>query len=134
MFATSAKKERLGLANKFKNMKLLFQPTPDQAYCIKALLLWVGGDHHLPKVHEFGCGVAINFSGDLSTWDGNRLPILVLIAHRYCIRIEIAAGGPGRVKVIAHRRDPKATSLYKRHPDIGELITMCGHAARLEEL
>lgn len=115
-------------------MKLLLTATPDQDYCIKALSMWVGGDHHLPKVYECGCGVAINFSGDLSTFDMNRLTQLVLIAHRYCIRIEIAAGGPGRVKVIAHRRDPESTSLYKRHPNIGELITMCGNAARWEEL
>ena len=107
--------------------------TEDQEYCRKALSFWVGGDHHLPKVNYWGVGIEINFSGDLSTWDFSRLTQLVLIAHRYSIRIEIGSSGPGRVKVIAHRRKEAGTQ-SQRHPSIGELITQCGGAARWEDL
>ena len=107
--------------------------TEDQEYCRKALSFWVGGDHHLPKVDDWGAGIAINFSGDLSTWDFNRLTQLVLIAHRYFIRIEIGSSGPRMVKVIAHRRRLTGSQSW-RHPGIGELITQCGGAARWEDL
>ena len=99
--------------------------TEDQEYCRKALSFWVCGDHHLPTVSEWGAGIAINFSGDLSTFDFNKLTTLVLVAHRYCVRLEVAASGPGRVKIIAHRRKPDACNTIQRHPDLNELIRTC---------
>lgn len=86
---------------------------------------WVGGKHHLPKVHEFGTGICINHYGDLSTYDWNRLTRLVLLAHRDFVRIEIASSGPRMVKIIAHRRKPKEDkdSQWQRHPSLGDLIT-----------
>ena len=94
--------------------------TLDQEYCRKALSRWSGGDHHLPKVYEFGVGICINHHGDLSTFDFDRLSQLVLIAHRYRVRIEIDSSCPGMVKIIAHRRK-EVGSLTVRHPSLSEL-------------
>ena len=108
-------------------MKKLFTPTDDQQFCIAMLEEWACGAHHLPRVHEFGAGVCINFHGDLSTFDGERLTRLVLLAHRDAVRIEIANGGPCAVKIIAHRRKPpfEGARYWQKHPtlaDLSELI------------
>lgn len=108
--------------------------TSDQEYCRKALSFWVCGDHRLPNVSQCGYGIEINYSNDLSTFDMNKLTQLVVIAHRFCVRIEIGSSGPGRVKIMAHRRDPKATSLYKRHPDLSGLIDDCKEAITWPDL
>ena len=114
-------------------MKLDFKPTEDQQYCIKLLTLWACGEHHLPQVHECGCGVCINFSGDLSTFDFDRLTFLVLLAFRYRVRIEIASSGPRRIRIIAHRR--KATgSMSQRHPGITELTERASDLLSWKEL
>ena len=85
---------------------------------------WVGGYHRLPKVKEWGSGVCVNFYGDLSTYDWNRLTTLVLLAHRDFVRIEIASSGPRMVRVIAHRRGPKkdGDAVHERHPSLDDLI------------
>ena len=95
--------------------------TEDQQYCIDTLADVFGGHHHLPKVHEFGPGVCINYSGDLSTFDYSRLTNLVLAAHSRCVRIEILSGGPRSVKIAAHRRKPDGTRMYDRHPSLNDL-------------
>ena len=92
----------------------------DQQFCINALAEWACGHHHLPKVHEFGVGICINYSGDLSTFDFDRLTRLVLIAHKHYIRIEIASSGPRLVRIIAHRRK-RDGNIYNRHPGLDEL-------------
>jgi len=90
----------------------------DQIFCKNMLSEWVGGDHHLPKVTEYGTGICINFYGDLSTYDWNRLTMLVLLAHRDFVRIEIGSSGPRMVRIIAHRRKPREDSdlQWQRHP------------------
>jgi len=100
----------------------------DQLYCKDMLSEWVGGEHHLPKVKEFGTGICINFSGDLSTYDWNRLTTLVLLAHRDLVRVEIASSGPRMVRVIAHRRHPREEndSQWQRHPSLDDLMEMIG--------
>lgn len=93
----------------------------NQEFCSSLLALWAGGWHHLPKVHPFGEGVAINWAGDLSTFDGDGLTRLVLLAHEHAVRIEIASSGPRLVKIIAHRRSHDAPKYYQRHPDLQKL-------------
>ena len=100
----------------------LIQFTPDQEACRAMLSEWVGGDHHLPKVHEFGTGVCINFYGDLSTYDFNRLTRLVLLAHRDAVRVEIASSGPRMVRIIAHKRSHGGDRVHNRHPSLADLI------------
>lgn len=104
------------------------QWTLAQTACIETLTRWVGGSHHLPRVHEFGTGVCINHSGDLSTFDFDRLTTLVLYAHRDAVRIEIASSGPRRVKIIAHKRRHKQNPeerprMHEYHPTLADLET-----------
>ena len=113
--------------------QLLKNPTEDQEYCRKAFSRWVGGDHHLPKVYEWGLGICISVHGDLSTFDWDRLTYLVLIAHRYHIRIEIGSSGPRAVRIIAHRRKSEGT-LSVRHPGLSELRDACDKALFWGEL
>ena len=98
--------------------------TEDQLFCKRMLSEWVGGDHHLPKVKEFGTGICINYYGDLSTYDWNRLTRLVLLAHRDYVRVEIASSGPRMVKVIAHRSAPTTNGdkQWMRHPSLDDLV------------
>ena len=98
--------------------------TADQAYCTETLAEWALGRHHLPRVYEFGAGVCINWYGDLSTHDFDRLTRLVLLAHRDAVRIEIASSGPRMVRIIAHRRTPGRSGTMPqsvRHPTLDEL-------------
>ena len=97
----------------------------DQERCRRFLSEWVCGDHHLPKVHLFGTGICISFSQDLSTHDFNRLTMLVILAHKYAIRIEIASSGPRMVKIIAHARkhgERKSMIYSEWHPSLADLI------------
>lgn len=105
-------------------MKTPDQLTADQKFCIAMLAEWMGGSHHLPKVQQWGPGVAINFSGALSTYDFDHLTRLVILAHRDAVRIEIGASGPRMVRIIAHRRqhgDRKSLTMSEYHPDLGGL-------------
>lgn len=98
--------------------------TKDQESCIETLSEWVCGRHHLPKVKEFGTGVCINYSGDLSTFDFDRLTRLVLLAHRDAVRIEIASSGPRLVRIIAHKRrhgDRNEMKMHEWHPSLSDL-------------
>lgn len=104
--------------------QILRNPTEDQEYCRKALSRWVGGDHHLPNVYEWGMGICISVHGDISTFDWDRLTYLLLIAHRYRIRIEISSSGPRAVRVIAHRRKAEGTQSV-RHPELTDLVESC---------
>ena len=107
--------------------------TEDQEYCRKALSFWVGGDHHLPNVYEWGDGICINMSSDLSTYDWTRLTQLVLIAHRYRIRIQIGSSGPRMIRIIAHRRQERG-HLFERHPGLSELRDECDKALLWRDL
>lgn len=95
----------------------------DQKFCADILGVVFGGRHHLPKIYKFGYGICINHSGDLSTFDWDKLTMLVLAAHHYAVRIEIASSGPRMVKIICHRRK-HGSSLYRheRHPSSEDLI------------
>lgn len=107
--------------------------TEDQEFCKQVLAHWADGEHHLPTVHLFGAGICINFSNDLATFDFDRLTRLVVTAHRWAVRIEIAPSGPGMVKIIAHRRSPVQTeSIYRRHPDLEALKRVADEAVDWE--
>lgn len=97
--------------------------TPEQLACLETLRDWVGGPHHMPRVYTFGSGISINYSGDLSTFDGSRLTHLVLLAHRDAVRIELMHSGPRMVKVIAHKRKPIREGLrfWEKHPTLADL-------------
>ena len=105
--------------------KDLTDMTEDQLFCVETLCDWALGRHHLPKVHQFGNGVCVNWSGDLSTFDFDGLTRLVLIAHRDAVRIEISSSGPGMIRIIAHRREHVTNEklpMHKMHPTLDDLI------------
>ena len=100
------------------------QLSPDQAFCFDALCEFMGGAHHLPKVYEFESGICINFFGDLSTYDFDKLTRIVLLAHRDAVRIEIASSGPRMIRIIAHSRqhgDRKLMRSFDWHPSLFDL-------------
>ena len=107
--------------------------TPDQLFCVNLLSEWAHGDHHLPnKIHTCGQGVSINHYGDLSTWDFDRLTALVVLAHKYAVRIEIGSSGPNMVRIKAHRRTHYdgvgEKCICKHHPTLDDLIARCEKA------
>jgi hypothetical protein len=90
---------------------------------VKAVLNEVyDGLHHLPnklKDHKFY--FELNHYGDLSTWDFNRLTVLVLAAHEHCVRVEISSSGPGMVKLLFHDRNRTGKG-WDSHPTIEEAL------------
>lgn len=111
----------------------------DQKACIECLSTVFGGRHHLSGLKEWGTGVSVLHYGDLSTYDGSGLTMLVLQAHRDAVRIEVAQGGPGSVRIIAHkRRHDGATDgrlplrMHQRHPSIHDLARMAVPPKRVE--
>ena len=106
--------------------------TTDQDFCTAMLDEWACGAHRLPKVYEFGDGVCINYHGDLSTHDFDRLTRIVLLAHKHAVRIELASIGPGMVRIIAHRRkhgDRRDLRSYEWHPSLEDLARKCAEMA-----
>lgn len=105
----------------------------DQQFCVDVLAIAFGGHHHLPETKEHGSGVHINVYPDsLATFDFDRLTTLVLLAHKYAVRIEIGSSGPKMVKIIAHRRIPGGKDLkqHQRHPTLSDLIAKAGEMLR----
>ncbi len=98
--------------------------TDDQWECAQLFRDLFYGWHHLDGVvKEFGSGVSINtYGGRLGTFDYDGLTRLVLMAHDRMIRAYIAQGGPGRVKIILHKRHTREGSIIERHPTIEEAI------------
>lgn len=111
--------------------------TTDQHHCIDMLAEFAGGKHHLPKVYEWGDGVCINWGQGLSTYDFDRLTRLVLLAHRYAIRVDIGSSGPGMVRIICHRRAwlrQFDRTLSTHHPNLADLAYQAGlQMANLQE-
>jgi hypothetical protein len=100
--------------------------TDDQQFIIDALAEWRCGHHHLGKLSAFADGVRMVYYGDLSSYDFDRLTSLVVIAHKYAIRIEIAPCNPRHLAIIAHRRKHtpagQRRSITSEHPGIADLI------------
>lgn len=96
--------------------------------CVQFLGDLFYGFHHMDvdRVKEWGNGIAYNTShGRLATFDFSDLTRLVLMAHKRCIRAEIAPSGPGLIKIILHKRKGTEGRTNERHPDLKELIAMC---------
>lgn len=82
-------------------MKPLYREgmTLDQQACFDLLCRVFGGEHHLANVYGCGSGIKVNMPGDrLATFDLDYLTRLVVLAHDECVRVEVAPGGPYRVK------------------------------------
>lgn len=82
------------------------------------------GKHHFPaKMKEWGNGWCINSRQGLATYDFNSLTILVLMAHRDCVRVELKSAGLHGIKIIIHQRQlRKDGRYYEVHPTIEQAI------------
>lgn len=92
--------------------------TDDHLRILSLLEVYYRGLHHLPgKVKWLGHGAAsVNERGDLSTFDFDGLTRLVMLAHAYCVRVSVEAGGPGAVKLLLHCRHYRTGGMPLRHP------------------
>jgi hypothetical protein len=86
----------------------------------------MGGFHHCHEIREYGAGVATSFyGGNLATFDSDRLTRLVFLAHDRCVRVEMAASSPGRVRVALHHRGGRREgAIHERHPTLEQALEM----------
>lgn len=106
------------------------QMTDDQKRCWQTLCDVLGGEHHCPEVRSaspWGIRCSLD-TGRLSTTDMNTLTVLVLAAHRDCVRVELTGGSPYRVGVMLHARKPGDKSIMYGHPTLDDLAEMCALA------
>ena len=62
------------------------------------------GEHHIPnKIKKFGNGFSVSVPAGIATYDSDHLTRLVFMAHRDCIRVEIANSSPYNIKITIHR-------------------------------
>lgn len=101
-------------------------PTPVQLGLADFLARWTRGTHHFNgKVSEWGRGIAlVRPCAGWSTYDASDLTALVLLAHRFFVRVEIEPVSFKYLRVICHQRQPKGEgdNMWERHPSLEELI------------
>lgn len=84
--------------------------------------IFYGGKHHFPgRIKKCGYGWEMNDRYALSTSDYGNLTKLVLMAHKYAVRVELMPSGPGMIKVCIWQREREG-SMDSRHPDIYKAI------------
>ena len=98
--------------------------TDDQFECYKMLCDIFGGSHHVfDVVKPAANGIEINKSYcEFSTFDFNTLTTAVLMAHDRCIRFQVSASGPGRLRLMFHRRHTREGTITERHPTIEQAV------------
>jgi hypothetical protein len=98
--------------------------TDDQFDCYKMLCDLFGGSHHVhDAVKSAADGIEINKSYcDLATFDFSTLTAAVLMAHDRCIRFSVSSSGPGRLRLMFHKRHKREGSMTERHPTIEQAI------------
>jgi hypothetical protein len=84
---------------------------------------WLGGEHHFPRgqgIQPFGDGWFLSVPGTMATYDDEKLTTLVVLAHERAVRVEIASGGPHRLRVIVHQRAREGR--IERHPTLVQAV------------
>ncbi len=83
-----------------------------------------GGDHKLPgEVSSCGIGWKIkDFRSSFSTFDGNTLTKLVLMAHDKCVRVDIQPLNENTVELCIWQRQREG-SVDQRHPTIEQAVS-----------
>lgn len=92
--------------------------TEDQRECFQMLCDLFGGAHHLNKVKEFGEGIQMSSLGDFASFDYSYLTYAVFMAHDRAIRFSVAPSGPGRLKLVLHKRE-RTGAMNVCHPTLG---------------
>lgn len=98
--------------------------TDDQWECARLIGDAMSGFHNvIGQFKASGHGIQILVpTHRMATFDFNDLTTLVLLAHDRCIRVEIQACSPHRVRLRLHRRDRRSGPNYSRHPTIEEAV------------
>lgn len=99
---------------------------PDQDRCLAVLAELAGGEHHLFGVQTWGPGLAVEWTGDFSTFDFDTMTRAVILAHKHAVRLGVNGGKRERVVLIAHARKPGDASTQEigfsqRHPTLHHL-------------
>lgn len=111
--------------------------TVDQVACYDLLCELFGGAHHVPKVKEWGEGIAVDTFQPFATFDSDRLTYLVFLAHERCVRIQVQSSSPRHIKIALWKRQGREGRYFERHPSIDEVfacwrirhpLTACGQA------
>lgn len=103
---------------------------PDALRAAVLLEQWTGL-HHLPTkslkridwADSHAWEVLLHPCASLATFDGDELTRLVLLAHKLCLRVEVAPR-MNRLVVCIHPRKP-AGAFYERHPGVDALRARC---------
>lgn len=82
-----------------------------------------GGAHHInAEIKPYGHGWCVNTHKSIfSTYDFIGLTKLVLMAHKYAVRVEIEPSGPRMLKICIWQR-VRTGSIAERHPTIEDAI------------
>jgi hypothetical protein len=84
--------------------------------------LYYGGEHHFPnQIKECGHGWAMVDTRGFATYDFYNLTKLVLMAHKYAIRVEIQTYGINKHKICIWQR-VRDGKMSERHPTIEDAI------------
>lgn len=102
-------------------------PTEDQLYIVRFLSRWRKGSHHLYGKVETCSPTSVVLKTRLTpaTFDFNELTTLVILAHKYHVRVEIVPC-MNILKLMCHRRKPKGetSSTWEYHPSLSDLAAM----------
>lgn len=66
----------------------------------------------------------------MATFDYNNLTRAVIMAHDRCIRFEVAAGTPGKLRLLLHKRSGRQGQMHERHPTMTQALYAFYEAAR----
>jgi hypothetical protein len=97
--------------------------TPSEV-CVRAgriLNKVYGGLHHVEEIEDYDYYASVSVSGGLASFDFNHLTQLVIAAHDDCLRLEIDCAGPGRLKLMFHRRRREG-GISERHPTLDQAL------------
>ena len=97
--------------------------TPGQTECLDMLMELFGGLHRIKSPIRFitDKAISITLAQSMATYDDDMLTHAVILAHDYCIRLEIVPAGQ-RLKLILHKRIGRDGRLWDRHPTIETAI------------
>lgn len=113
-----------------------FDPREFSEQLTKVVYHVFGGWHHVKykeNTEYMGRkGVQISVSDDLSTYDFDQLTKLVIACHQWSVRASICSGGPRRLSIWLHEREPAdyenpKQCFWERHPTSDHLIAAVQH-------
>lgn len=105
------------------------------------------GEHHIPgrqsewkgeRVKPYGRGWKVNHYGSLSTTDTDELLRLVILAHKYGYRAQVAGVANRYCNIAIHKRKPNPhdkTATWRGwdyHPTLGDLSVRVAKLAKKE--